>query len=30
VVAGTFTKQSNTGFSSSEGLIIYKEHAPAQ
>jgi len=30
VVAGTFARQSSTGFSSSEGLIIYKEHAPAQ
>jgi hypothetical protein len=29
-VAGTFTKQSNTGFSSSEGLLVYKEHALAQ
>lgn len=30
VIAGTFTKQSNTGFSSSEGLIVYKEHAVVQ
>ena len=30
VIAGTFTKQSNTGFSSSEGLLVYKEHAVAQ
>ena len=30
VVSGTFAKQSNTGFSSSEGLIIYKGHTPAQ
>jgi len=30
VVAGTFAKQSNTGFSSSEGLVVYKEHSAAQ
>jgi hypothetical protein len=26
IVDGTFTKQSNTGFASSEGLLVYKEH----
>ncbi len=30
VVSGTFARQSNTGFASSEGLIIYRAHAPAE